>query len=208
MLLRVSVLTAVALLAACGGNKNVKLLYPDPGDAPAIRCAMEIALEEVTDRRPVEPGIVGYLYGINRNVVGHLETKDDVRQWVSKSLELELSRAGFNLHPKAATKPGALRIAIGIEKILCGTDHAHYPGAVGLGVRVQRADQVVLEEAFETKYVGDVNVAGSPEGYGETLGMALRATARQVAAAMTEKIDRTGCETDATGSRGGRRRPD
>jgi hypothetical protein len=192
MALRFSLLTAVALLAACGGNKNVKLLYPDRDAAsPATRCGTEIALEELSDRRPVEPRALGYLYGINRNVVGHLETKDDVRQWIGRGLEVELGRAGFNLRPGAATKPGALRMAVGIAKVLSGTDHAHYAGAVGLAVRVQRADQVVLEEDFESKYVGDMNVAGSPEGYGETLGMALRATARQVAAAVTEKVGPT-----------------
>lgn len=131
--------------------------------------------------------MVGYLYNVNRSVVGYLETKDDVRQWAAKGLAEELAQAGFIVNADAPLL-SALRMEIAIDKVLCGTDHAHYAASVGLGVRVLQADQVLLQESFETRYVGDVNVVGSPEGYGETLGVALRATSRKAVFALRDQL--------------------
>jgi hypothetical protein len=133
------------------------------------------------DGRP-DRALVGYLYNVSRNVVGYLVTQDDVPAWVATALVRELGRAGYRVHRASdsdAVPEGSLSLATMVTKVLCGTDRMAYSAAVALDVELRRSGSPVASETFESRYRGGVNWNGTPEGYGETLGLALQDAARK-----------------------------
>lgn len=188
------VIAALTLFwVGCGANKNVKLLQP-PEVATATqpaRPAADVYVLSPVDERPVDHAVVGYRRNIDRAVVGYLVTEDDVPAWVATALVRELGRAGYRVHRVSdgdRVPEGSLSVATTVTKVLCGTDRMAYSAEVALDVELRRSGRPLVSETFESRYRGGTNWNGTPEGYGETLGLALQDAARKAVALVKQPI--------------------
>lgn len=182
--LPLSFLAVILLLHGCAfGTRHVDLSYPPKNpertgggvahaaSAPAI--GAQVILLPFENRRLKGDRIGDVLNGYGMKTA-KVVAKNDVGEWISQAIVLELEKAGYEVQRMDALKEDASNLVISgdILRVFC-TAYLSYEGEVSFRVEVKKEGKELLHKTYLGEGGAGLNWAATADSYGESLSLAL-----------------------------------
>ncbi|MCD6539793.1 MAG: hypothetical protein J7K37_03735 [Candidatus Omnitrophica bacterium] len=177
------IIISVLFLSGCALGVRRPFLTYTPILPPSGKNNITIKVVPFKDERKIKD-TVGYVRNACGMRMAKVVPQNDVIEWVTNSLELELKNAGYTISEEENT-PNVIEGSV--FNILCDT-YFTYDGRIALKVILKKDQKVVLENDYSVKRGGGVNLAASSGAFAKTLEMALQETLKQVVNDINEKL--------------------
>lgn len=179
-----AVLIAALLVSACAfGDRQVVLEYPaaaapEAGVVPAAQAAEAPARTGVTvhiapfsDNRDNKRTIGDVRNGFNMKTADVL-AKNDVADWVTKALEMELEKVGFAVARDDGGRAAGPRVAGQVRTVYCRA-FMSYEGKVSFVASVSENGKNLINKRYSGKGSAGLNMAATSASYNQSLARAL-----------------------------------